>query len=101
MTTDSTISPTLPDQNAPATTEQPMLNFGDAWEYAPAPESVPVDISDAYGLFINGKFTQGKELFDTINPATEKPLAKITEGDRVWHRIGDLGYRDEIGRAHV
>ena len=25
-------------------------------------------------------------------------IAKIADGDRVWHRIGDLGYRDEKGR---
>lgn len=25
-------------------------------------------------------------------------LAKITDGDRVWHRIGDVGYRDTKGR---
>jgi len=24
--------------------------------------------------------------------------AKIREGDRIWHRIGDVGYRDELGR---
>lgn len=24
--------------------------------------------------------------------------AKIHEGDRIWHRIGDIGYRDENGR---
>ena len=26
-------------------------------------------------------------------------LAKISDGDRVWHRIGDVGYRDEQGRV--
>ncbi len=25
-------------------------------------------------------------------------LAKIKDGDRVWHRIGDIGYRDQLGR---
>lgn len=25
-------------------------------------------------------------------------LAKIVDGDRVWHRMGDAGYRDEFGR---
>lgn len=25
-------------------------------------------------------------------------LAKIADGDRVWHRMGDLGYRDKDGR---
>ena len=26
-------------------------------------------------------------------------LAKIIEGERVWHRMGDVGYRDETGRV--
>jgi acyl-CoA synthetase (AMP-forming)/AMP-acid ligase II len=26
-------------------------------------------------------------------------LAKIRDNDRVWHRIGDVGYRDETGRV--
>lgn len=28
----------------------------------------------------------------------ETHLAKIREGERVWHRMGDLGYLDEMGR---
>ena len=53
-----------------------MNNF----EYAPAPESAAlVDIKNEYGLFINGKFLapKGGKTFTTINPATEKVLAKI------------------------
>ncbi|MEI6038303.1 MAG: aldehyde dehydrogenase family protein [Actinomycetes bacterium] len=51
------------------------------FEYAPAPESTTiVDIKSEYGLFINGKFVaaKGGKTFLTINPATEKTLAKIS-----------------------
>ena len=59
--------------------DAPQLSFGDAWDYAPAPERAPVDIADRYGLFINGDFVKGRETYRTINPATEQPLADITE----------------------
>ena len=50
------------------------------FDYAPALESTAiVSIADQYGLFINGKFVAPKsgKYFPTINPATEKVLAKI------------------------
>ncbi|WP_455566362.1 aldehyde dehydrogenase family protein [Nonomuraea wenchangensis] len=49
------------------------------FEYAPAPESrAVVDLQPAYGLFINGEFTDGSgPTFKTVNPATEEPLAEI------------------------
>ena len=46
------------------------LNFGDAWDFAPAPESVKVNIDSAYGHFINGEFTKpsgGGKSFATID----------------------------------
>ncbi len=52
------------------------------FEYAPAPESrAIVDIKEAYGLFIDGKFTDTVDgrLFKTISPATEEVLAEVTE----------------------
>ena len=52
------------------------------WEYAPAPESTDVvRLEDRYGLFINGEFVEPKsgKRFETINPATEEPLAEIAE----------------------
>ncbi|MBX3407359.1 MAG: aldehyde dehydrogenase family protein [Phycisphaeraceae bacterium] len=65
----------------------PALDFGAAWEYAPAPETVKVQIADRYGLFIDGKWIEprsGKKrgdggVFATINPATEQALAQITQ----------------------
>lgn len=60
------------DSNKPATTD---------WDYSPAPERTPVTIADEYGLFINGAFRapKSRKRFDTINPATEKPLSRISD----------------------
>ncbi|MEL7499670.1 MAG: aldehyde dehydrogenase family protein [Planctomycetota bacterium] len=58
------------------------MNQSTTWELAAAPESTShVQLNDHYDLFINGKFQQstGKKSFDTINPATEKKIASITE----------------------
>ncbi|GAA1787052.1 aldehyde dehydrogenase family protein [Luedemannella flava] len=50
------------------------------FEYAPAPESrAIVDIKSSYGLFIDGKFTDGTGGRKTVNPATEEVLAEVTE----------------------
>lgn len=56
------------------------LKFGDAWDFAPAPERAPVEIKEKYGHFIGGKFTNAKAHFSTINPATEKKLALVAQG---------------------
>lgn len=65
---------------------RPGLDFGRAWDYAPAPETVKVSISDRYGLFINGAFVTPRaagrsadETFETINPANENVLSRITQ----------------------
>ncbi|MCW2914147.1 MAG: betaine-aldehyde dehydrogenase [Actinomycetia bacterium] len=50
------------------------------FEYAPAPESrAVVDIQPAYGLFIDGEWTDGpgEDRIKTIDPATEEVLAEI------------------------
>ncbi|MFM2081397.1 MAG: hypothetical protein RL380_88, partial [Verrucomicrobiota bacterium] len=56
------------------------LNFGNKWDYAPAPEdSKAYVIAPQHELFINGKFvapTSGK-YFESINPATEQTLTTI------------------------
>ena len=50
------------------------LNFGNKWDFAPAPEdSKSYVIAPQHELFINGKFvapTSGK-YFESVNPATE------------------------------
>lgn len=67
----------------PKTKSTPSLNFGTAWQYSPAPESTPVEIADKYKLFINGKFVTAKsrQFFDTINPATDEVLSKISQAN--------------------
>lgn len=52
-------------------------------EYAPALESTSVvKLQKQYGHFIDGVFVEPREgeTYATINPATEKPLALISEG---------------------
>jgi aldehyde dehydrogenase (NAD+) len=57
----------------------PQLIFGDLWEYDPAPETADPRLRARYDLFIGGKFVAPKtgKYFDSINPATEEPLAQI------------------------
>ncbi len=61
---------------------KPALDFGHAWDYAPAPESIPVGLQKSYDLFIGGKFVAatGGKTFPSVNPATEKKLADIASG---------------------
>jgi aldehyde dehydrogenase (NAD+) len=52
------------------------------WEYADAPESAEiVHLRDRYGLFVGGEFVEPKSgsWFETIDPATEEPLAEVAE----------------------
>jgi aldehyde dehydrogenase (NAD+) len=53
---------------------------GGGWDYAPAPETVKVAIAERYGHFINGKFVEGADHFDTVNPANEQVLSRIARG---------------------
>src|SRR2546422_6722971 len=53
------------------------------WDYAPAPESRDiVRIKDRYGLVIGGREVEASdgEVFTTVNPASEEPLAEIARG---------------------
>ncbi|GIE99135.1 aldehyde dehydrogenase family protein [Paractinoplanes rishiriensis] len=51
------------------------------FEYAPAPESRSiVEIAPSYGLFIDGDFTPGKDVFKTVNPASEEVLSEVALG---------------------
>jgi aldehyde dehydrogenase (NAD+) len=60
------------------------LNFGEKWDYAPAPEeSKNYVIAPRHELFIGGKFVKphtGK-YFPSINPATEQQLTEIAAAD--------------------
>ena len=66
---------------AKPTAKDLSLQFGHAWDYAPAPESMKVPLQSQYELFIGGKFVKPKsgKYFPTINPANEKVLAQIAQ----------------------
>lgn len=56
---------------------------GIVWDYAPAPETMPVNLRRQYELFIDGKFvapSSGK-YFASINPSTGKRLTRIALGN--------------------
>jgi aldehyde dehydrogenase (NAD+) len=60
------------------------LEFGSAWQYAPAPESPALlTLAPRYELFIGGAWVAPKrgKYTDTINPATEAKLAEIAHAD--------------------
>src|SRR5436190_19388194 len=60
------------------------LDFGSAWEYAPAPEATDhVKIDPKYGLFIGGRWVSPRsgKYFQTISPSTEQVLAEVAEGN--------------------
>jgi aldehyde dehydrogenase (NAD+) len=60
------------------------LDFGKAWDYAPAPEAADhVKIDPKYGLFIGGRWVSprsGKH-FQTVSPSTEQVLAEVAEAN--------------------
>ncbi len=66
-----------------SSSKTPALNFGSAWDYAPAPETTPVPLKKSYDLFIGGKFVQPKsgKTFWSINPATGKRHARIARAE--------------------
>ncbi|HEY9226178.1 MAG TPA: hypothetical protein VIP11_05995, partial [Gemmatimonadaceae bacterium] len=57
-------------------------------EYGPAPESDKEVLAwlgqheRVFGHYIGGKWTEPGELFDVINPATGKVIARVTEGSK-------------------
>ncbi|HEY8091989.1 MAG TPA: aldehyde dehydrogenase family protein, partial [Polyangiaceae bacterium] len=66
------------------------LDFGRAWEYAPAPEATDhVKIAPRQELFVGGRWVAPRagKYFDTVNPATEEKLAEIAEADE--HDVDD------------
>ncbi|HET8892480.1 MAG TPA: aldehyde dehydrogenase family protein [Gaiellaceae bacterium] len=51
------------------------------WAYAPAPESRDiVHLQERYGHFIGGEWLEATETYETISPASEEPLAIISQG---------------------
>ena len=66
------------------TTTRPALDFGSAWEYAPALEARDhVKIDARYELFIDGKWQapSGGTYFPTISPSDESTLSEVAEGN--------------------
>ena len=67
-----------------------IMNILETMDYGVAPESTDKamqwikDHDKKFGLFIDGEFEQDKkaQYFDTINPATGKKLAKITQASK-------------------
>jgi aldehyde dehydrogenase (NAD+) len=60
------------------------LNFGEKWNYAPAPEdSKNYAIAPRHELFIGGKFVKphSGKYFSSLNPATEEKLTEISFAD--------------------
>ncbi len=48
------------------------------WDYAPAPESREiVRIDERYGHFVGGEWLEPREIYTTIAPASEEPLAEV------------------------
>ena len=61
------------------------LNLNKTWNYAAATESTNhILLKEKYDLFINGEFikSNSKKCFDTINPATDEVIAKISEANK-------------------
>src|SRR5665647_2665300 len=60
------------------------LNFGNKWDFAPAPEdSKNYVIAPRHELFIGGKFVKphSQKYFPSINPSTEEKLTEISFAD--------------------
>ena len=73
-----------PDHRVALPPSQRRLDFGDRWDYAPAPEAHGyIELKARYELFINGRFVRPKSgrYFDSINPATEEKLAEIADAN--------------------
>jgi aldehyde dehydrogenase (NAD+) len=61
------------------------LRFDTDWKYSAAPEGTDhIRIDSQYELFIGGKFVApgARQYFETINPASEKSLARVARADR-------------------
>src|SRR3954452_8992774 len=75
----------------PVPLNERKLNFGNKWDYAPAPEDFKyIKLAPRHELFIDGQFvapSTGK-YFDSINQATEEKLPEI-----------DLAVARDVNRA--
>ena len=70
----------------PVPAKDRRLNFGNKWDYAPAPEDFKhIPIAPRHELFIGGKFIapHSGKYFASLNPATEEQLTEIALADDV------------------
>jgi aldehyde dehydrogenase (NAD+) len=64
--------------------DAPALDFGHAWDYAPAPEAFDyIKLRPRYDLFIGGAFRapRSEKYFTSVNPATEQILCEVAEAN--------------------
>lgn len=62
--------------------KSPVLEFGNAWEYAPAPEATEdVKLASRYELFIGGKWRapKSRRYSETRSPSTGEALSTVAE----------------------
>jgi aldehyde dehydrogenase (NAD+) len=67
-----------------ATAKDIALDFGKAWDYAPAPEATEhIRIAPRHELFIGGKWVapRSKKYFPTVSPSTEAVLSEVAEAN--------------------
>jgi aldehyde dehydrogenase (NAD+) len=74
----------MPAQRKPSQRKTPELLFGNLWEFDPAPETADPKLQSNYSLFINGQLVapKSRKYFESINPGTEKVLARIPAAGR-------------------
>ncbi len=68
----------------PVPAKDRRLNFGNKWDYAPAPEDYKhIPIAPRHELFIGGKFVapHSGKYFASLNPATEEQLSEFALAD--------------------
>ena len=72
------------EQTPTSTEELQASSLGIEWDYAPAPETTPVEIAPRHHHFIDGEFTpsRGRKTFETSNPSTEEVLSVLDEGNQ-------------------
>ncbi len=72
------------EENNMSKQKENKLTFFTDWKYAPSPEATDhIRLQNQYELFINGKFVKPNsgKYFETINPATEKTIARIADAN--------------------
>jgi len=90
-------SPATAQQRAPAgatgSERAPALHFGGTWEYAPAPETVKVDILPRYELFIGGGWEKPQGEKGAAQKASRDRGIKASSGERKGKRErGEEGF---------